>query len=150
MEQEKLYKTEKEEQLEKEIAIKDLKIMNLESQIKKLKKENQEFRKSASTFRKEIKQLREEIDSFKIKYDRLKNQKGRNPLGSGRKSMDDMWRAKIEDCWKAGMKDKEIYGWITCTDDKGRFHVLSESTYYRFKRKYYETFKNDFDRESNE
>lgn len=120
----------------------------------RLQKENEQLTRNIiavrEEFTKQVKELEEELETLKIKYDRLKNEKGSNPLGSGRKSMDDMWRAKIEDCWKSGMKDKEIYGWITCTDEKGDFHVLSESTYYRFKKKYYKAFKNDFDRNENE
>lgn len=98
-----------------------------------------------SEFTKQVLELQGELEAVKIKYERLKNTSAKNPRGSGRKNMDDLWREKIEECWKDGLKDKEIYGRTTCMDKKGKFHVLSESTYYRFKRKYYEAFKNKFD-----
>lgn len=128
--------------------IKELQIQN-ESLRKERDEAIQNIIKVREEFTKQVKELQEELKTVKIKYDRLRNQKGNNPLGSGRKSMDELWRTKIEDCWKSGMKDKEIYGWLTCTDEKGQFHILSESTYYRFKRKYYKTFKINFDRKNN-
>ena len=118
-------------------------------EIERLKQENALAVKNIKIVRsklsKQVLDLRDELKTVKNKYERLKNTSARNPRGAGRKSMDDLWREKIEECWKEGLKDKEIYGWITCMDKKGRFLVLSESTYYRLKRKYYEDFKINFD-----
>ena len=122
---------------------------NQKKEIERLKQENalavKNIKIARSEFSKQVLDLQDKLKTVKNKYERFKNTSARNPRGAGRKSMEELWREKIEECWKEGLKDKEIYGWITCMDKKGRFHVLSESTYYRLKRKYYEEFKINFD-----
>lgn len=137
------------DELKEELEILQEVSKNQLAKIAKLEKENALAIKNITIIRKtftdQVLELQHELETIKIKYDRLKNANARNPLGAGRKSMDNLWRKKIEECWKAGLKDKEIFGWLTCMDKKGNFHVLSESTYYRFKRRYYKNFQNNFD-----
>ncbi len=124
-----------------DIVAKNLRIANLESRIKDLEHLEQEVTSYFDTLnmlRANIKELTIEIEKKDKVIAELRGKKG-NLRGAGRKRIQDLWKEKIFSCWRSGMKDKEIYGWLTCTDEKGGFHILSQATYYRIKAKYYDS-----------
>ena len=124
-----------------DIVAKNLKIANLESRIKDLEhfeQEVQSYIDALNILRANVKELTLEIEKKDKTIAELRGKKG-NLRGAGRKKIQDLWKEKIFACWRDGMKDKEIYGWITCNDEKGEFHILSQATYYRIKARYYDS-----------
>ena len=92
----------------------------------------------------EIEHLKNIIVDLEEEIQTLSKQKmaaGRNERGAGRKSLDIIFLPKLEECWKSGMRDKDIIENVIFTDKDGGIHTIKKATYYRLKKKYYKNPK---------